>query len=361
MKKAIMSAHVKMGTAKNLGDYHQAIASRQFMNTDVFIDRDMLRSYDGDKCKLIMNGWFMHKPEEFPPSEKITPLITSFHVSPSKANRILQKEGIDYLKKYEPIGCRDYETLRILTGRGIKAYFSGCLTLTLGKTYRHKVEKKNALIVDPVLPFTEGSVIKKIFNLGVICFMFVHFRKVLVISKKIRACICEGGRGLKAWLRMLYAAAAFLKTYRRLFSEHLLLNADYLSNIIPWKDLSDGRDVDVQLMECADKLLKEYEKYPLVITSRIHCALPCTAMGTPVIFINDKIGRCTMGGLNMGDGRFDGLLDFFNVIDCDKRWRMTPRQWAAERITEESIVPVKKNWHSYAQNLAEQCERFASN
>ncbi|WP_264821067.1 polysaccharide pyruvyl transferase family protein [Acinetobacter schindleri] len=33
-------------------------------------------------------------------------------------------------------------------------------------------------------------------------------------------------------------------------------------------------------------MLEKYSTAKLVITSRIHCALPCLAMGTPVIYIN---------------------------------------------------------------------------
>ena len=42
----------------------------------------------------------------------------------------------------------------------------------------------------------------------------------------------------------------------------------------------------------------------LVITSRIHCALPCLAMGTPVIFID----------CDLNQSRLEGLKDFFNTI-----------------------------------------------
>ena len=361
MKKAIMSAHVRMGAGKNLGDYNQAIAARQFMNVDEFIDRDELRSYNGKECKLIMNGWFMHNPEEFPPSEKIVPLITSFHVSPRKADMILREDGVNYLKKHEPIGCRDHVTLKILSDKGIKAYFSGCLTLTLGRTYSHRPEKKNVLFVDPVLPFTDGSPVKKAFNISIISFMVMHFRKVSVLGRKFRDGIFGMNDGLKGLLRALYAAAAFFKTYRRMFSERLLLSADYISNITSWDGIDKTGNVDKQFMDMADGLLKTYEKYPLVITSRIHCALPCTAMGTPVVFMNDRRGRNTMGGIIMGDGRFDGLIEFFNVIDFDDKWRMKPRNWSIDKITEESEVPRKDNWRVYAQKLAEQCAEFAAN
>ncbi len=359
MKKAIMSAHVRMGETKNIGDYNQAIAARQFMNTSEFIDRDELHSYSGDVSKIILNGWFMHNPEEFPPSDKIVPLITSFHISPRKAEKILANGGLSYLKKHEPIGCRDKKTLEFLRGKGVKAFFSGCLTLTLGRTYKNAPSKTHALFVDPVFPMTDRITWAKLFNLPIILFVVLNIRKISKLSLKFRTCYFDL-KGLKGCVRSLFAAAAFLKKYKTRFSEELLLSADYTSNIVLWKEFDQNRNIDQQLMDRADRTLRLYEQYPLVITSRIHCALPCTAMGTPVVFINDSLGRCTMGGINMGDGRFDGLLDFFNVMDFTEDWQLEPRGWHGDSVSISTKLPEKDNWRVYAEHLTAQCEKFAS-
>ena len=54
-------------------------------------------------------------------------------------------------------------------------------------------------------------------------------------------------------------------------------------------------------MQCADELLKKYAKAEMVVTSRIHCALPCTGMGTPVIYVDnaglEEVHRCRLYGL----------------------------------------------------------------
>ena len=39
--------------------------------------------------------------------------------------------------------------------------------------------------------------------------------------------------------------------------------------------------------QIAKELLAKYQKAELVITSRLHCALPCAAFGTPVIVVNN--------------------------------------------------------------------------
>ena len=64
-------------------------------------------------------------------------------------------------------------------------------------------------------------------------------------------------------------------------------------------------------MNDVENLLERYKKAKVVFTSLIHCALPCIAMGTPVVFID--------AGFNNNAAkrdRFDGILDLFpNVVD----------------------------------------------
>ena len=96
-----------------------------------------------------MNGWFMHKVEtdagrskftnlpkrklfnnniDWPPPSNIKPIFISFHINNKD---MLDECYIPYYKMNEPIGCRDRSTSKYLTDRGVDAYFSGCLTLTL--------------------------------------------------------------------------------------------------------------------------------------------------------------------------------------------------------------------------------------
>ena len=94
------------------------------------MDRDCART-NGDVW-LPFFGWFGKYPREipmtFPMPLNIRPIFFSFHLSDSS---MLTPGLLDYLKGYEPIGCRDRNTLDWLTGEGIKAFFSGCATTTL--------------------------------------------------------------------------------------------------------------------------------------------------------------------------------------------------------------------------------------
>lgn len=108
----------------NIGDYTQALASSQFYPIiDGFVERDELSLYDDEDCKVIMNGWYMAQPENWPPSKHINPLFVAFHINSKARDSMLSKESIEYLKKYEPIGCRDTYTMDLVKGKGIDAYF----------------------------------------------------------------------------------------------------------------------------------------------------------------------------------------------------------------------------------------------
>ena len=140
-------------TSINLGDYIQSIVALQFLlRIDTYIYREKLHLYKGEKLFLIMNGCFMHKPLNWPPSSDIHPLFISFHITSPSVEYLTSDESITYLKKYEPIGCRDEFTENILKSKGINAYFSGCLTLTLNKKNfirkNDQIIKKNIIIND---------------------------------------------------------------------------------------------------------------------------------------------------------------------------------------------------------------------
>ena len=53
-----------------------------------------------------------------------------------------------------------------------------------------------------------------------------------------------------------------------------------------------------QRFEIARNILRKYARARLVITSRIHCALPCLALGTPVVLVTKKYDNLRYGGLS---------------------------------------------------------------
>ena len=85
---------------------------------------------------FICNGWYHHSPFktdlEFGFPENINPIFISFHLNKSTQ---LRHEMISYLKSHQPIGCRDWTTVHMLKSKGVDAFFSGCLTMTIGDLF----------------------------------------------------------------------------------------------------------------------------------------------------------------------------------------------------------------------------------
>lgn len=279
----------------NIGDYIQSLAARQFFNKfpSVWIDRDKMGLYKGEEVKVILNGWFTHIPENWPPSPAIHPLFVAFHINETVKGEMLSEQAIIYYKQHEPIGCRDYNTCDMLRKNGVEAYFSGCLTLTLGLSYQVLERNDIVYIVDPYYQVNKDliSVSRYITSL------FFHYKTIRKIARKIG----KEPVGLKKLLK----TTAFFRLYRKIASKSVLISAEYIQHEYQAKDFSTE---DVKFRQ-ADKLLNLYASAKYVITSRIHCALPCLAMETPVIYIKNNdaniVSSCRLGGIS----------DFFHIIE----------------------------------------------
>lgn len=315
----------------NIGDYIQSLAARQFLNSPyVYLNREHLNEYSGDKVKLMMNGWFIHNPGNWPPSDCIEPLLVAFHISTFTKGKLLSGKSVEWLKNHEPVGCRDGFTERALKEKGIDSYFSGCLTLTLGKSYkRAQSDGHKTYFVEPVFYAGKG---KLIYNLKVLFFGLKNFRKIKIILQK---------KYNKNSIKNFYLSSAFFMQYRKLFPEKILLNSEYVSH-----QYEAGKNDDYYFSE-ADTLLKKYADAKLVVTSRIHCALPCTGMETPVVYVQnekeDDISKC----------RMEKLIDLLNVINLNK-----------DKLENKNEIdclnpPVKKDYIPYKESLVKRCSEFA--
>lgn len=307
----------------NVGDNIQSLAAKQFLpRVDSYINREELGDYKGEETSIILNGWFTHNAANWVPSEKINPLFVSFHINNTAAPLMLSPAGIAYLKKHEPIGCRDQYTTDLLQSKGIKAYFTGCLTLTLDNYKVADRERcEDVFIVDPLYGYTTVRKITR--NYKTILRSFQR-GKILELGKR--------------------------KKHLNNFIDQELWNSAIHINQEPPANTYTHEEK----FKMADDLLKKYAKAKLVITSRIHCALPCLAMGTPVIFINGFetfVDSC----------RFEGILDLFNRIDINT----TTGEWTSNfgletKIDENTSVVNFEKHHELANRLKEICNNFIS-
>ena len=85
---------------------------------------------------VLCLGWYMHAlftmRHGFPLHRNLRPIFVSFHCN--KRN-LLTPEAVEYLRRYGPVGCRDWTTTHLLTSMGVPAFFSGCLTTTIGGVF----------------------------------------------------------------------------------------------------------------------------------------------------------------------------------------------------------------------------------
>ena len=77
----------------------------------------------------------------------------------------------------------------------------------------------------------------------------------------------------------------------------------------------------------AYQLMETYASAKLVITQRIHCALPCVAMGTPVIFINSPVMPGGGGTKTKSSSRTVGLTPLFHTVDLYAASMESARGW----------------------------------
>lgn len=235
--------------SQNIGDDIQTYAASKLVSNPIFIEREALHKITKN-TPAIISGWFMTNPQNFPPSDALDPIFISFHGKPT----IIHEKHYTYFKKHEPIGCRDYSTLKLFEAIGIKAYFSGCATLTLNASIKETERGDEIIIVD--------------------------------------------------LLRKNYSA-----DYRNTIKENLIPKEwkNKVSYFSHFDSSLPGKNVQ-ERMQMVEKTLHRYAKAKLVITSLIHCALPCIAMGTPVLFIDFGFDK-----KEAKRDRFKGIIDLLNI------------------------------------------------
>ena len=96
------------------------------------IDRDATRyAAVPDGTWAVLNDWFV-KPlagrhYDIPMNPHLRPIFVSFHTNVAA----LKAPGaIDYLRRYAPIGCLDWDTVFLLHAAGIPAFFTGGVSAT---------------------------------------------------------------------------------------------------------------------------------------------------------------------------------------------------------------------------------------
>jgi hypothetical protein len=98
-------------------------------------DASMYEAVPEDAWVLCF-GWYMHAlfsmRHGFPLHRNLRPIFISFHCN---KRDLLTPAAVDYLKRYAPVGCRDWTTVYLLKSIGVRAFFSGCVTTTIDTVF----------------------------------------------------------------------------------------------------------------------------------------------------------------------------------------------------------------------------------
>ena len=309
----------------NLGDYVQSIAAKQYLpKVDYLINRENLDKFQEEEVKMIMNGWFMYKVDNWPPSANIDPLFLSFHLNAHSAEKLLAIPGnISYFKKFAPIGCRDMYTVGILKKHNIDAYYSSCLTTTIQREVPTRRTNK-ILFVDVLFNLDKKSYYERVRK---------HFWRDKLLGR-------------------LPELQSHTKTLKEYFPKEVIDQAVFETHFIK----ADKTNVAQRFAE-AERLLDSYAGAKLVVTSRIHCALPCLALGTPVIFV---LG----GGLNNASdlSRLDGIIQHFNIVNLNSsignKYLDGLNIMDLKDINWDEPVKNPDNFKKYTPHLKETCQSF---
>ncbi len=219
---------------ERISQSNKIVSPRKVVNL-VKVDRDFSsNNFIPPNTWMLAFGWYQHPNfksfYDFPFNPNLNPIFISFHINKIE---LLTVEAIEYLKKYAPIGCRDWNTVYILLSKGIDAFFSGCITTTIAQLYERFEITKNG---------------------------------------KNRIAVVEAD-----------APAGYSPDEYSTFSQ----------------TSPDVRDTDLaKSLQRADQMLQGYLPFSKVITHRLHCYLPCRALGLDVTFVPK----------NESDIRFEGLL-----------------------------------------------------
>lgn len=226
----------------NVGDDIQTYAAvKNLPSVDYYLDREALNTFaaeDGEAVAVVMNAWYLHRKYNWPPSPSIRPLCVSMHFSPNDPwgldTSFLDGYGAKWLQENGPVGCRDLFSLKVCEVRNINAYFSGCLTLTLPQQKAAGRAKPYVCAVD-LSPESLAQVHTQLQGSGIEVVAETH-------------------------------------------------HADYENH---------PQTLEQRFMR-VEKLLGLYQGAHCVVTTRLHCALPCLAMGVPVLLLyNNEVDDST--------------------------------------------------------------------
>ncbi|HBJ84907.1 MAG TPA: hypothetical protein DDZ88_13770 [Verrucomicrobiales bacterium] len=215
----------------NIGDDVQSLSLSQphlLGKPDLWIDRDQFSDYaNAGEVDLVANGFFLCASRSgklaFPPP----PNISTRYVALCASNVPTTKETIAHFRASGPVGCRDLHSVKWCKNRGLEHYFASCPSCLLERDFDAPGK--------PVAPYDpNGPIVLVDVNPKDLPPFGVSNRPFLCLTNRVRPGDYRGAEArltaLRRRLRVLRSAA-------------------------------------------------------LVITNRLHVAMPCVGLGVPVVMV----------------------------------------------------------------------------
>ena len=248
----------------NLGDEIQGFPGMQFLPfIDRFVQRDTITAFKSDGNVSMFFNAWWGSEKASWPPPSNIYPVMLSVHIAPPRMGVKWAKHIGWAKKHEPIGCRDSDTMKFLHDHGVQAFFTGCMTLFMRNP-----------------------------NVGV-----KRSNKIYLVDLK--------------------------SDVLQLLPREIQTRAEKV-----YHNLKNPRQSDnTQRYTEAYKLIRKYGQASVVVTQRIHCALPCVAMGTPVIFINSAGLPGGGGSSKEASGRTSGLTPLFHTINLYDMSRAEAKTW----------------------------------
>lgn len=235
---------------------------------------------------MLFNAWWTPQAFNMHEHDNVIPIPVAVHLSMNA----VQKSNMDlkFLQEISPIGARDTFTLDFLQEKGIPAFFSGCMTLFM-QNPSASLPKSNTIYLCDVFRWFKGMSLESLLPQHIVHDTVRVTHEIHMKTESIKR---------------------FLKGY---------------------------------------ELIEKYSRAKLVITSRIHVALPCVAMDIPVIFVDHPsiFSPIRIAGLtdlfqtvHAREDNSQELIRFFQEYPWDNP-RPNPNPEKVQRLKESILERIK--------------------
>lgn len=296
----------------NMGDSIQSFAIAKIFKEAGVEEKDIVKipffaeeiTVD-EPCYLVVQGHFGRQYDmEFMHNPYIHPIFMGFALK----DAVLLEEEVEYYKKYEPILCRDEFTKNALLHYGVEAYISGCLSA--------------------IFPSRTAE---------------------------------DGGK------RDKYYFVDVKEKFIDMLPDYIRENAVFTTQNIHIDNMNEFSIMQEE--ENTRKRMEEYKQNAkMVITPKLHCMIPCVAMGIPTIAVGANFSyRYTFADLFLeayDEERFRNYdwsipqrkpeLETIKKLLLDVGVSMVKQEPDMEKIRQLDRMYLNRNKWNYCQGIKKQ-------